>query len=110
MDGSTAPEVEKSKAAKGKAVEKKLSFLAKMYGNRLVCEGHEITASFVSNARFGVTLVNGEDGTNRVEICFSDLSAADLSKVKKGIKDEHGLADEPECGRFMYLKVTDLAR
>ena len=100
--------VEKSKAEKGKKVEKKMSFLAKMYGNRLVCEGHEITASFVSNVRFGVTLANGEDGTNRVEICFSDLCGEELSKVKKGLKDEHALKDEPDCGRFMYLKVADL--
>lgn len=101
--------VEKSKAEKGKKVEKKMSFLAKMYGNRLICEGHEITASFLSNARFGVRLANGEDGMNRLEICFSDLSADDLSKVKKGLKDEYALKDEPDCCGFMYLKVSDLA-
>ncbi len=101
--------VEKSKAEPGKKVEKKMSFLAKMFGNRIVCEGQDITASFVSNARFGLTLANGEDGSNRVEICFGELAVEDIAKVRKKLKEEHGLPDEPDCGGFMFLRVSDLS-
>ncbi len=101
--------VDKSTAAAGKKVEKKMSHVAKMYGNRIVCEGQDITASFVSNARFRVTLANGEDGTAKTDICFAELDGKEIAKVRKKLKEEHGLAEEPNCAAMMFLRVTDLS-
>ena len=101
--------VEKSKAQPGKSAEKKMSVLAKMYCNRLVCEGQDITSSFVSNARFRLTLVDGEDGSNRTDIGFSELNPQDMGKIRLKLKEEHSLSDEPDCSSFMYLRVADLS-
>ena len=101
--------VEKSKADPAKkGVEKKMSYLAKLYSNRLACDGCDMTASFVSNARFAFTLANGEDGTARTEICLAELSTTDLAKVLAKLKEEHGLANEPDCAGSFYFRRCDL--
>jgi Cap4 dsDNA endonuclease len=101
--------VEKSKgAAKKKGIEKKMSFLAKLYSNRLACDDCDMTASFVSNARFALILANGEDGAKRDEICLSELSTNDLASILAKLKEEHGLEKEPECASYFYFRRSDL--
>jgi hypothetical protein len=101
--------VEKSKADPAKkSIEKKMSYLAKLYSNYLACPNCVITANFVSNARFAFTLTNGEDGAVRTEICFSELSTADLAKILAKLKEEHGLTKEPDCAGFFFFRRSEL--
>ncbi|WP_165071223.1 dsDNA nuclease domain-containing protein [Paludisphaera rhizosphaerae] len=96
------------KKAKKQSVEKKMSFLAKLYSNRLACLGSEMTASFVSNARFNLILAKGGAGLDRTEICFNELSAADLEKILSKLKVEHELAEAPDCAHLFYFRRSDL--
>ena len=98
--------IEKTQASKKvKSAEKKMSCLAKLYSNQIVCHGQEITASFVSNARFRLPLASGEDGALREEICFAELSAKDLGKIRLQLKAEHDLDDEPDCRHLSCSSV-----
>jgi hypothetical protein len=101
--------IEKSRAAAKKiGTEEKMSFLAKLYSNRLACDDCDMTASFVSNARFALTLANGEDGAKRNEICLSELNTKDLATILAKLKEEHRLEKEPDCASYFYFRRSDL--
>ncbi len=99
----------RKKVAANAPTEKKMSYLAKMYGNFIACEGNQVTSSFVSNARFGMALANGQPAVGRDEICLSDLKADDIRKIAQALKTEHCLSSEPDCASKMFLKRSPLA-
>lgn len=95
--------------AKNRKKSGSMTVIGKMYDNKIKFNCHTKSINFVSNAAFDFELSNnGAKPTNRNTICVAELTKENVRKLATAIKDDHGLAEEPDFENITFFKVTDL--
>ena len=85
-----------------------LSFLGKLYSNKIKYNSQVGSLNFVSNAKFNIELKKGGNALKHVEVCIVDCSDKEIKKISAKLKKEYSLKKDPEC-KLIFLKVTDLS-
>lgn len=97
----------RAKPAKGKKLKKKiLSILGKLYLHRVKFPNIPGTLAFVSNMRCDLNFDSRVK--NNPEILFAKLITATKRKIAKQLREEHDLANDPDCDDCLKFIVTDL--
>ncbi len=86
-----------------------LSFIGKLYQNKINHPNNTMSLNFVSNAKFDVTLADSTKSTDRTTICCSDLDAGLIDQIGNKLIEEHNLQSEPDFKGITFLKVSGLS-
>lgn len=85
------------------------SFLGKLYKHRLTFDVAVDRLTFVSNARFSVTLADASDSKVKDSISVTELSDDEVATIKNALTTEHRLTTEPEGLEAIFLETTTLS-
>lgn len=85
------------------------SFLGKLYKHRIKFDVNVERLSFVSNARYDVTMADATSGKDRESILVSELHADDIKTISDGLTAEHKLTTPPVGLDSTYLETTPLS-
>ncbi len=97
------------KSKKNKNGDFLLSILGKLYECKSKYDLKTDSLNFISNARFSVKLKDGSSGLKKDNICILEIDEKDREKIKKKIKAEFKLSDDPIYEDITFLKVTELS-
>lgn len=86
----------------------KLSYLGKLYSNKIKYGKKTNSLNFISNAKFDISSDKFGEGLKLKEICLNECNKKELNKISNQLKVEHTLKGNPECG-IIFLKVSDLS-
>jgi len=85
------------------------SFLGKLYDHRMKFDVNVEKLTFVSNARFDVTMADASNSKDRESICLADLDVAEITSISDALTKEHKLASAPVGFESTYLETTALS-
>ena len=93
---------------KSKKKDTGLSFIGKLYSNKIKYGSQTGSLNFVSNAKFNIELKKGGNSLKHVEICIVECSEKEIKKISTKLKKEYSLKNDPES-QLIFLKFTDLS-
>lgn len=96
------------KRDKGK-LQFKGSILGKLYRHKIDFNDGVESLNVISNAKYKVILKAEDDDSRKKEtICCSDLHDKEIDKIRKALKDEHELEEDPAFEGITYLLVSNI--
>ena len=86
-----------------------LSFIGKLYHNKINYPTVTKSLNFVSNVKFDLNLSDSTKSTDRTSICCSDLDSVLIDQICKKLIEEHKLQDKPDIEGILFLHVSGLS-
>lgn len=83
---------------------KKLSFLGKLYVNKINFPSTTESLNFVSNAPYKIKKTGEKKDGKYLDICISECDKYEIEKISKKLIEEHSLKKTPEFSEVTFLK------
>jgi hypothetical protein len=95
---------------KKKGEKPSLSFVGKLYQNKINYPSTTSSLNFVSNAKYDVALSSDKvKSTDMPTICCNALADNLISQISSKLIEEHGLKSDPEFKDITFLHVSGLS-
>lgn len=104
----TLPNLISGKKKKGD--KPSLSFVGKLYQNKINYPSTTASLNFVSNAKYDVALSSDKvKSTDMPTICCNELADSLISQISSKLIEEHDLKSDPEFKDITFLHVSGLS-
>ncbi len=86
-----------------------LSYMAKLYGNKVSFPDHTERLTFVSNAHVNCTLRNGSSAADQEEISFEEISETECDKLSAAVKQQCALSGDPDLSGLLVFNAAAIS-